>query len=200
MKAVKWLVLAGAVGLVLIGLALGGMDKLVGFFSEPAPDLASPKTFSADGVALSYPGNWTIKSKDGGASGIRIRTLTIESPGSTLALVQSFRPAIDVDMDDYLKSFVSGFEEELSSSYAGLIESGDVTTTELEGELAGVSITGKRLQLSLSLLNERVPFTIEIRRVKGEELTLVLVTMVSDEDQAVAQPGLDLVRDSLRLE
>lgn len=192
-----------AIVTAVIGLGVGalvyaiGWDKIVGVFTEPRADIEHPKRASADGVSFEYPGNWELEEETDEIEGIVLRQLTVESPGSATAIVQLMRPPIDVDLERYSASFLQGMNEELKSGWTALIAQGKATNQPVRGTLFGEAAEGRKITMALSIAGEKMPFTIEIWAKRSATATIVLITMVPDEDAAKASPGLEQIKKSL---
>lgn len=53
--------------------------------------------------------------------------------------------------------------------------------------------------LTLTILGERQPMTIEVRAAKMARGSVALMTMIATEDRTRVNPGFQLIRRSLRL-
>ncbi len=198
MKALKIAVLVAllaAIPAALVGWL--GWDNILGFFVEPAADVSSPQKHEDSHIGFSYPGNWKVISDKTISHGVEVHTLEVQSPGSVNTIVQTFRPAVPMSIDELAKSFVGQFDEELASNWAGLIKSQNARITPVKLMLLDKERDGKRINVTLRALSEKVPCTLEIVFAVEDELTVVVVSVVPDEDLDKANPGVNLVRDSL---
>jgi hypothetical protein len=192
-----------AIVTAVIGLGVGaliyavGWDKIVGIFTEPKPDVEHPKRASSNGVSFEYPGNWELEEETDNIEGIVLRQMTVESPGSATAILQLMSPPFDVDLESYSASFLESMNEELKGGWKVLIEKGHATNQPITGTFLGQPAEGRKITMSLSVAGEKVPFNIEIWGKRGDSAAIVLITMVPDEDAAVAAPGLEQIKKSL---
>ncbi len=200
MKALKVAVLVAllvAVPAALVGWL--GWDNILGFFVEPSADVSSPKQHTDSHVSFSYPGNWTVTSDKTISHGVEVHTREVQSPGSVNTIVQTFQPAVPMSIDELAQSFVGEFDEELASNWAGLIKSQNARISPVDLSLLGKKREGKRINITLRALNERVPCTLEIVFAVEDTLTTVVVSVVPDEDLDAAGPGVELVRNTISI-
>lgn len=70
---------------------------------ESSADVEHPKQYTKNGIAFSYPGNWTIESDEVDPTGFR--TIIIETPGDGLAMVQHFKEPPAIGLQEYAEVF-----------------------------------------------------------------------------------------------
>jgi hypothetical protein len=186
------------VAMLAIGLVVARYhEDIRAFFVEPKPDVAAPLRYQGDLVTFDHPGNWSLRQEDGSESGIRLCSVTVESKGSAQVIVQIFEPAMDIDPDEAATSFLEGIQGQLSGGWTQLLKTGEGQILEVQGTVLGIAGPGKRIHLPLRIASERMPFTIEQWIRKTDRLTVIVTTMVADEDRVRVEPGFDLVKNSL---
>lgn len=178
-----WPARASIGGILLgIGFACGGLG-------EPAPELDTTQRFEGHGVSFEYPGSWCAGAETIGAVGAQVHSITIESPGNALSIVQVYgslpKPQRTPMLGDRAESLQG-------AAGAGLqLESPVLSTTQRE--IAGAIRDGQVAACSISLLGVDVPRTLRMYEV-GPALAF---THVADEDSATVQPGFDRILDTL---
>ncbi|MBW2278067.1 MAG: hypothetical protein JRF63_11270 [Deltaproteobacteria bacterium] len=192
---------------VLCGLALSATllagcsscEAVSGFFVEPAPELEHPQTYSGAEVAFYYPGNWKATESNLSDVGVTAKIIEVESAGNAYLAVQIFTPALPLDALELLDETTRAMHAEVSRMSGGLVRSGDGITTDVTRQLLGAVRAGKRRQLTLEVLGEQVPHTIEVYAVELAQLSVVVLTTGADEDMSRLGPGYAQVLDSLQL-
>lgn len=174
-----------AVALVTLGVALacGG-----------APDLENPATWSGHGLALSYPGNWTLT--DGIAEGAIGGLVTIEDSSSAQIVVQPFGPDVAITPRGYA-DLLFGMAEDASAAVSGLAGVTDLTLEPVTRRIAGAEREGVRADYSLAVLGLQLAYTGEIYAVPAGDGTLIVAATRANEDARWGDAGIALVLDSL---
>jgi hypothetical protein len=178
-------------------LPAGGCQLLMG---EPAADVANPKRFTGHGLAFDYPGNWSQTSETEVIEGIEMATITTESPGSSLAIVQQFRPSVPIGLDDVLDDFTQGMRESLSEEMGGVVGMTDRSDSAVEHALLGSPREGRRKQYTLELLGEKADHTVDMYAAELDDRAVIVYVQAADEDLEKATPGFELVMGSLATE
>jgi len=70
---------------------------------EPKADVALPKRYSKDGIKFQHSGNWKI-SEELKEEGV-FRSVTVESPGDALVVVQAFDAKNVLPLKEYTELF-----------------------------------------------------------------------------------------------
>jgi hypothetical protein len=190
------------VGAALATVLLSGCsacEEVMGFFVEPKPDVENPKTFTGREIGFSYPGNWKATESTLSEGEIVARIVELESAGTAYLAIQVFRPAMPLDATELLDETTREMHMEISRISGGLVDSGDGITTDVTRQLLGAVRSGKRRSVSVTMLGERVPHTIEIYVAELEHLTVAVLSTGADEDLRKLEPGYAMVLDSLRL-
>lgn len=182
--------LAALLGLV----SAGGCHLITG---EPAADVANPKRYQGHELAFDYPGNWSQTEESGVIEGIEMVTITAESPASSLAIVQQFRPSVPVGLDDVLDDFTQGMRESLQEELGGVVGMTDRSQSTVEHALLGATREGRRKKYTLSLLGESADHTVDMYAAELEDRAIIVYVQAADEDLDKAQPGFELVMGSL---
>lgn len=186
------------VALSLVGLLAlapaAGCQLLMG---EPAADVANPKRYQGHGLAFDFPGNWTQTEETEVIEGIEMVTVSTESPGSSLAIVQQFRPSVPIALDDVLDDFTQGMRESLSEEMGGVVGMTDRSDSSVMHPLLGAPTEGRRKQYTLSLLGEKADHTVDMYAAELGDRSLIVYVQAADEDLEKATPGFELVLGSL---
>ncbi|MEM6292346.1 MAG: hypothetical protein AAGA54_13820 [Myxococcota bacterium] len=175
-------------------LALG-----CGFFMEPTPDVDNPEQASAGAVEVKYPGNWKTSLETDTIEGVEFSSLTIESSGNAIAVVQVFEPAVPLEPDEVFTMYMEGVTEASKTEMGGLVDVGTQTATSpFSHDLLGSSVEGRTATYNLSMLGETVPHKIQTVHTSTDDYTVVVVAQAPAEDWAKAEPGFELIYGSMR--
>jgi hypothetical protein len=174
-------------GLVVVAsLACGGL-------SEPQPDLAHPTQFSQNGLQFGYPGNWSATTDTEPAGAEEIVSVTIESPGNALAIVQHYPAGIRPDLDQATSIMVDTMASAVSDESAGVAGMAPPVTTSGTRQIAGAARDMRTATYTITMFGVDVPHHLNLYAV-GDVL---VITNVADEDAAMAAQGFDQILDSL---
>ncbi|WP_293259715.1 hypothetical protein [Nannocystis sp.] len=197
MRSIATVVSCCLVACSLIGGA--GCERVLGFFSEPKAQVDAPQRYEKDGVSFEYPGNWTVKEETAQENGIELRTINVESAGNALLMVQSFQPAVEIDLAQHIELTMGAMQEEVGKQVGGLADSTRGAVTDFEREFLGAKRSGKQAAITITALGEKVPSSVALIGAVLEDRTVLLFTTIPDEDRESVEAGFDQVISSLRL-
>ena len=187
--------LRGAVlSLVLGAVPLTGCELLA---IEPTADVDNPIDYSGHDLSFQHPGNWKRSEESEVLEGIEMVTISVESPGSTLAVVQQFRPAVPVELESVMVDFTEGMREGLQEEVGGVIDMTEKSTSTVTHAMLGQDREGRRKQYSLSLLGESADHTVDVYAAEFEDRSIIVYLQTADEDRKKSEPGLELVLSTL---
>jgi hypothetical protein len=187
------------VGLGLTLLLLAGCDRVAGFFSEPNAAVEAPQRYQKDAISFDYPGNWRVSEEVASENGIELRTIHVESAGNALLMIQSFKPAVEVDLGEHMETTMAAMQEEVGKQIGGLADSARGAVTEFEREFLGQRRSGRRAAITISALGEKVPSAVELQGAVLPDRTVLLFTTIPDEDRARVEAGFNQVIGSLTI-
>ena len=154
---------------------------------EPQADLSAPKTHRSGAITFDYPKNWKITED---SVEPEMHYLFVESPGDAIATFQSFPIDESRSLTDFAKEFTESAKTEMP-----LLKVAKSTFTDVP-EVSGYEWIAE--EFDVSLLTESIPY----RRLYGtkeiDDRQVFLIFQITKEDFAKAEPGFDLIRDSLR--
>ncbi len=167
----------------IIALALLGLFTGCG---EPQPQLSAPKTYRSGTITFDYPKNWKITED---LVNPAIHYLFVETPGDALVILQSF----PLDEAEGLAAFTKAYSESaatempvgkmVQSTFTDMPETGGYEQIEEE--------------FNVNLFGETVPHR-RLYETKGiGDRQVILIFQVATEDFATAEPGFELMRNSL---
>lgn len=197
MRSIATLASCCLVACVLIGGV--GCERVMGFFSEPKAQVDAPQRYEKDGIAFEYPGNWTVKEETARENGIELRTINVESAGNALLMVQSFQPAVEIDLAQHIELTMGAMQEEVGKQVGGLADSTRGAVTDFEREFLGAKRGGKQAAITITALGEKVPSSVALIGAVLEDRTVLLFTTIPDEDRESVEAGFDQVINSMRL-
>jgi len=183
----------------LVMLVMGaGCERVMGFFSEPRAQVEEPQRYEKDGISFSYPGNWKV-SEESSNEGIELRTINVESAGNALLMIQSFKPAVDVDLANHIEITMNAMQEEVGKQVAGMASGTRGGVSDFERTFLGEQRTGKRAAITVAVVGQKVPSSVALLGAKLEDRTVLLFTTIPDEDRSNVEPGFDQVIDSFKV-
>ncbi len=171
-----------------------------GWLIEPKPDVDNPKAFELDGLSLSYPGNWSVSQESEAVENVTITTATFESTGNAMLIVQQFAPSVPLDMSELATEYASTIQSSASTEMGGIATVNVGASTEISREILGASRNGRQTHMSISVLGESVPHTLDVLGAELEDRTVVFISQVADEDRAKSLPAFELIMDSAKFE
>jgi len=196
----RFIATLGSCCLVACALVGGaGCERVMGFFSEPTAEVGAPQRYEKDGITFEYPGNWTVKEETARENGIELRTINVESAGNALLMIQSFQPAVEIDLAEHIELTMGAMQEEVGKQVGGLADSARGAVTDFEREFLGAKRGGKQAAITITALGEKVPSSVALIGAVLEDRTVLLFTTIPDEDRKRVEPGFDQVITSLRL-
>jgi hypothetical protein len=184
---------------MVLGAALVVGVAGCGFLGEPAPNVASPNHHAEHELEFDYPGNWTLEGEVEDAEGFELYTVEIESSGNALAMVQQFKPSLPLDVEQLMADVTEGLRAGAKEELGGMFDYVDGGLTDVERTTLGELRKGKEKRYALSGLGEKAEHTMHMYPVELEDRSLILYMQIPDEDRAKAQPGFDLIFDTLVL-
>jgi predicted Zn-dependent protease len=169
---------------VTIALALLGLFAGCG---EPQVDLSTTKTHRSGAITFDYPKNWEISDD---SLTPEIHYLFVETPGDALVVFQSY----PIDEANGLTDFSKAFSKSAATETPiGKVEQ---STFSAIPEASGYEWIEE--EFSIKFLSESIPH----RRLYGTKMIgdrqVFLILQVATEDYARAEPGFELIRNSLR--
>lgn len=188
---------------ILFAVALGLVPTLV-VSCERSPDLSSTSFYSKDGISFSYPGNWTVSKDATEAGDTEYRYLFVESPGDAILIIQRYKPAIDLTLEEFAAELKTTRDAEVE----GMFQVGDFRPMHVKSEIdsqvqaiiAGETRDGIRQSFAISVLGEKVPHYSTFFRIDDLQQTIFVVAQAATEDWELVEPAFQLVQSSLRIE
>lgn len=180
--------------LLVCAAAPGGCERARGWFAEPRPQVEAPHRHTSGAISLAFPADWTLREEAAQEQDVTLRTLQLESPGEALLILQSFEPALAVDVDEHLERTLQALAAELGArGDPGPGARGEVVAFER----ALLGAPRPALRATITAPGEWAPRIVELVVVVLPTRTLVVLTTIPEADRARAQPGFDLVLDTL---
>ena len=148
------------------------------------PGLILPSEYDRDGMAFTYPGNWSLVH-DGllpriaGTRAVQV----VGSSSSTLVTVAEYRGKERPSLEEVVES----------------IESKRDAEKPISTEILGRSLRGISFEDGRSLLIIGVVVRAEVYEVDLEDRRLFLAMRAAVDDWAIVQPGFKAIRSSLEL-
>lgn len=178
-------------------LAIAALVGGCGFFFEPKPDLENKKTAKVAGLTVDYPGNWKTESESEDVGEVKFSSLTIESSGSALAVIQVFEPGIDLAPAEVFDTYIEGMKEASETEFGGVVNMKARQAKDFQRELMKTTWNGRQAQVDLALLGETVPHRLQTVQRSTEDKTIIVIVQAPTEDWTTAAPGFDAIYDSL---
>ena len=159
---------------------------LLGCFEEVA-DLSNPKTYNSNQIFFKYPRNWQITDDTFIPA---IHNLLIETPGDALVIIQSYQVDLAQDLESFSKSFS---EDTLLETPVGRISQSEFEPLSKEEGFEWVEEN-----FEISILSKSIPHKRTYGTTKIADRQVFLIFQVASEDHSKAEPGFNLIRNSLR--
>jgi hypothetical protein len=175
--------------LVLASVALGGC----GFFFEPQPDLDNKKTAKVAGLSVEYPGNWTTEQESEELEGVTFSSLTIESSGNAIAVIQVFEPGVDFTPKEIFDTYIEGMKEAAQTELGGVFELSVRGDEDFSRDILGNSWQGRKGVVEIGLLGEKVPNRLQTVQRHRDEQTVVIIMQGPVEDWKTIEPGFEAI-------
>jgi hypothetical protein len=163
---------------------------------ERRADVAHPKRFDEGGLSFDYPGNWKASAVTSAEGAVTIRSITVESPGSGLVMIEEFKPAFPVEPKEFLDALLRNMNKLASGKTRGLVTIEGLASRPVQRQLLGEPRAGLRYTFRMAVLGEKVPHTVEGYSVALPGRTLVFVAQAPDEDRRLVEAGFALILDS----
>lgn len=167
---------------------------------EPKADIANKQHYSGHHLNFDYPGNWKTSEESEGLGGTLTMTMIyVEAKGgNAMVIVQHFNEGLEVDYDELVSEFVNGMREAMPG-IVNIQELDGGQRETIEREIDGQKREGRRIRYAPEIFGESVPHTVEAYFMQFEGEMVILYTQVPDEDRSKAEPGFNLILDSLTL-
>ena len=181
-----------------LGAASAGCGRVQAWFGEPQADVLAPLRHAADGVSFDYAGNWTLRAEPGQAE-VDLQTLVLESRGDALMLVQVFRPALVIDLDEHLALTMGTLVADFAARGGGVAEVETGPVTAFERVWLGERRAARRASIRVAMPGEEADSAIELFAASLADRTVLVFTMVPDAGRAQAAAGFDRVLDTMTI-
>lgn len=172
---------------------------MIGFFSEPAAEVDAPQHYEKDAISFDYPGNWKVSEESTNENGVELRTINVESAGNALLMIQSFKPAVEVDLGEHIEITMKAMQDEVGKQVGGLADSTRGEVSDFQRMFLGETRPGKRAAITITALGEKVPSSVALHGAVLADRTVLLFTTIPDEDRKSVEPGFNQVIDSLKV-
>lgn len=182
---------------LLVALVLGAHLAAAG--CERRPDLAHPKRFDEGGLTFVYPGNWKVTTETTEEGAVRIRSVTVESPGNGIVMIEEFTPAVTVEAKQFLEELLGHMNKLAGGRTRGIVRVDGLASQPVTRRLLGEQRAGLRYRFQMAALGEKAPHTVEGYSATVQGRSLVVVAQAPDEDLRLVEPGFARILDSLEV-
>jgi len=183
--------------LQVVALSTTVLGSGCGFFFEPTPDLETKKTVEAAGLQVDYPGNWEAVVEAEDVEGTMFTTVTIESSGNALAMIQVFEPAVAIGPQEAFAAFIDGMKEAASAEFGGVFELSVRGEEAFSRDVLAQTWDGRTGTVEVEVFGEKVPNRIQTLQRTTEDETIIIIAQAPIEDWAKVEPGFDAIYDGL---
>jgi hypothetical protein len=126
-----------------------------------------------------------------------VHNITVESAGNAILMVQTFEPAVPLDLATHFEVVMNGMQQEVDKQVGGLADGTRGAVTDFQRQFLGEQRPGKRGEITVTILSEKVPGVVSMLVAVLEDRTVLLFNTVPEADRAKVEPGFDQVIDSL---
>jgi len=179
-----------------VATALSGVG--CGFFMEPKPDLENKKTAEVGRFSVEYPGNWKTELETDDIDGVKFASLTVESGGNAIAVVQVFEPGVELSPDEVFEMYAEGMVEASKTEFGGVLDISVHGKKDFTRGILGTTWVGRTGTVDVKLLGEKVPNRLQTLQHYDEQRTVVIVAQAPVEDWNTATHGFDAIYDGLK--
>lgn len=165
-----------------------------------APDLAAPNTFSQDGVAFSYPGNWSSEREGDVVDGVPMQTITVSTANDGILNIIAYKGQMDITSEIFADTMMSELPAAMHAIMGDSMEFRVGTADVSSRTISGATVAGQRRAFSLVLFGVDVPHTFEVYTVSTAKHHVVLYQQVSDEELVGDGVGFDLIYSTLKVD
>ncbi len=169
-----------------------------GFFMEPKPDLENKKTTEVASFSVEYPGNWTTELETDDLDGVKFASLTVESAGNAIAVIQVFEPGVELGPDEVFEMYAEGMVEASKGEYGGVLDVSVHSKQDFTRPILGTTWVGRTGTVDVKLLGEKVPNRLQTLQHFEQQRTVVIVVQAPLEDWKTANYGFDAIYDGLK--
>lgn len=177
--------------------AIGGCEGARAWFGEPRADVAAPRRHASGGISFALPGDWSVRDGLARVEDTELRTIEVEGPGEAFLLIQSFEPAVAVDLDEQLGRTLDAMLARLGER-ADLGPGARGEVVKIHHTWLGAPRSG--LRATIMAPGEWAPRLVELHAAPLPGRTLLVYTTIPEADRDRVQAGFDLVLDSLAVE
>ena len=146
-----------------------------------------PATFENAALRFSYPAAWTLEEHDFSAG---ISMIAVESAFNGGMIVQYFPADMPMSLDQYAQDFAVAFGESVPVFDVSL-----ESASEIIGDFGGVSLAGRRQEVSLGLFGFETAYRLDFYHHKIGDDRVFLIFHYS-EDSSLGSGDIDVVRES----
>ena len=158
-------------------------------------DIASPQSYSKDGISFRYPGNWKITEEEVlGDLGEKAKLLNVESPGDAIVVICAFDYASEQTLLEWATDFSLSMKSEIPFGEVGDSRFSDVTRMGKTGKIKGI-----KNKVELSFLGETVPHVQEFFSIRNKETSAFIVCHSAEEDLEKTEPAFRQIVGSFQL-
>ena len=179
-------------------ITLGLCLLLLPFFSacEKMADIASPQSYSKDGISFRYPGNWKITEEEVFEGlGDKTKIINVESPGDAIVLICYYGFEVDQTLEGFAKEFTESMKGEIPLGKLGESRFSGITREGKAGQLQGV-----RNKVEIIFAGESIPHIQEFFALRKQGKTAFIVCQSAEEDIEMTEPAFRQIVGSLELE
>lgn len=156
---------------------------------ERSVDISKTSFYEMNNVSFTYPKIWKV-ANDEEKNGYR--NIFVESPGSSIFIIQMFNKEHAVPLEEYAELFSSNAIE--ATPVANRSE-GKFTNFIIE--VNDTNLNGIKEDFSVSLLNQNIPHISRYYRLDKNDKVIYLISQTSLEDLNKVKLGFDLIIKSL---
>ena len=202
MTAVPAMVMAVAMSVLSVAGAGCSCEELFGFFSEPVADVQNPMQATVGGVSFYYPGNWKLTTSAENVEGITVETAEFESAGSSYMMVQVFNQPVplDTELDALINQGLMEMKTAVNDMSAGLMSANGTDLVQpFQRVMLGASRNARRAVVQYRVLNEPLPYRLEVVGAVVGNRSLLVMYGIAEEDWAAVAGGYDQILDSMAI-
>ena len=162
------------------------------------------QTYSKNGVQFSYYSNWKLDKDAAVAGNTNVRSIVIKGPHHAIVNLICVPAASTQTLEQFAEAVAIRRKAKIENRLSiGSLKTADVdkgTSESIAAKVGGSEQKGIHQQFSIDLLGKVVPHDVRFFGLQGTKIKMMIMSQTPQEHIATAQPGIDLILDSVRID
>lgn len=152
--------------------------------------ISQPKHYETPDISFDYPSNWKIDPEL-----TQDDSVTVQSVGDAIFSILIYEQSNVLELEE-LTTLFSGYvaKEAMPFGEIETISKDSISKTTPYGKIEGIKIN-----LSMNLLGQKIPYTSEYYLISKEEKAVFLYSYTPTKDRKHTDPGFNLIIQSFKI-